>query len=80
MFTYLLFYLSDVKTSLNSGSLFAVETAPEQQTLNRGLILQDIIESERNHIEEIQNLIKTVLTPLGTTDLYDSLFLYILSH
>jgi len=61
--------VQDVKPLLSPGSLLAVETAPEQQTLNRGLILKDIIESERSHIDEIQNLIKTVLTPLGSTDL-----------
>ena len=70
----------DVKTLLSPGSLLGVETAPEQQTLNRGLILKDIIESERNHIDEIQNFIKTVLTPLGSTDLYGNISLYILSH
>ena len=49
--------------------LLAVETVPEQQTVNRNLILKDIIDSEKSHITEIQNLIKTILTPLGNADL-----------
>jgi len=57
----------DVKST--QSALFAVETPPEQQLLNRELILKDIIESERSHIDEVQNLIKTILTPLGSTDL-----------
>uniref|UniRef100_A0A0P5BWA1 Rho guanine nucleotide exchange factor n=1 Tax=Daphnia magna TaxID=35525 RepID=A0A0P5BWA1_9CRUS len=50
-------------------TVFAVETIPEQQTVNRNLILKDIIDSEKSFISEIQTLIKTVLTPLGNSDI-----------
>lgn len=50
-------------------TVFAVETIPEQQTVNRNLILKDIIDSEKSFISEIQTLIKTVLTPLGNSDM-----------
>ncbi|XP_057375913.1 rho guanine nucleotide exchange factor 7-like [Daphnia carinata] len=50
-------------------TVFAVETVPEQQTVNRNLILKDIIDSEKSFISEIQTLIKTVLTPLGNSDI-----------
>jgi hypothetical protein len=46
-----------------------VETVPEQQTVNRNLILKDIIDSEKSYITEIQSLIKTVLSPLGNSDM-----------
>ncbi len=52
-----------------SGQVLAVETIPEQQTVNRNLILKDIIDSEKSYISEIQILIKTVLTPLGSADM-----------
>ncbi|XP_046452044.1 rho guanine nucleotide exchange factor 7-like isoform X1 [Daphnia pulex] len=50
-------------------TIFAVETVPEQQTVNRNLILKDIIDSEKSYISEMQTLLKTVLTPLGNSDI-----------
>ncbi len=50
-------------------AIFAVETVPEQQTVNRNLILKDIIDSEKSYISEMQTLLKTVLTPLGNSDM-----------
>lgn len=43
---------------------------PEQQTFNRNLILKDIIDSEKTYITEMQNLVLTILTPLGNSDMY----------
>lgn len=54
----------EVKPNMGVG-----ETAPELQTVNQNLIVKDILDSEKNYITEIQALMKSILTPLGNTDM-----------
>ena len=46
-----------------------VESSAEQQKAYRNLILKDIVDSEKSHVTEIQNLYRNVLTPLGSSDM-----------
>ena len=62
--------ITNAEVKQPSSNPLVVEMVPEQRTVNRSLILSDLIESEKNHIIEMQNLVKSILTPLGNSDMY----------
>lgn len=63
-------YVRDYKgQEVQNPTNLLVETTTEQQRLYRSLILKDITESEKAHVTEMRTLMKTVLNPLGSTDM-----------